>query len=639
LLTNGQNGIDNENIDQYGWIGDSQIARQFPVTTVFQDSFTDEQVIANNLQTLLRLSNIEWQPLKVEVNVAAKDAAFGAVSDGFVFSANKNGETLAYSQRVNDALVGFHSGVQSQKFDDGIRVLGATPDVLTICCNNTTHIATLTSFVNAGVLQSDFVLDHFDEIDTNIGVQDDQTFVEVEQGTYIAVCSDKSVRVWAGDGWSRDFSLQKVGSLINKATVGLSQAVYSNGAYILYIDSNGSGVVDTTLRLSLKRSTGKGWTLYGGDNWVLPNAFGNALFNADSFLVDDGINLNLTFVIDALGKIYWIETFDGPTGSSINGFAIKAYYADKVSGAQPNGFDIKCSAKVKEITGSRESFNIIHQESHSYLRDLVDPLKNIVTPPIVYAALRVDCRAYVDGNLTSIETEGEVNPGDDMQFWYRIEGDRISIEFESNRSGHQLRRNDSRFRVQDILRPLRGPANNVQSTFQDEFQTGLKLWVFTRPSPFLDRVAKSKISTNGVTTVTAPDNRSKGIILNGVGTEPSPYIKVNTVIFDAFTYNVWIKTPTLVGGSEVVLLKVNGVQSLTITLNSANIVETTEFGGSVVIADPSTGSGNVNGWSQLLFVRQASAAIMNVYQNDIFKGTLPVNVPFGGGNLEIGAVT
>jgi len=268
---------------------------------------------------------------------------------------------------------------------------------------------------------------------------------------------------------------------------------------------------------------------------------------------------------------------------------------------------------------------------------LVDPLKNTVTPPITYPAVKVDCRAYVDGLLVPIETEGEVNPGDDMQFWYRVEGSRISIEFETNRSAHQLRRNDSRFRVQDILRPGRTPADNIQGTFQNNFQTGLNLWMFTRPSPLLDRVAKSKISSNGVTLIVGPDARSDGLALTGAIGEPAPYIKANTKVFDAFTYNIWIKTPTLLGVIEVIILKVNGgLQSLTITLNSGNFIETVEFSGNVALDDPSTGSGNVNGWSQLLFVRIAGAAIMNVYQNDVLKGTLPVNTTFGGGDLEIG---
>jgi hypothetical protein len=634
----GQNGVNNEYVDQYGWVGDALIDVNTPGLTMLADEKTDEQVIGNTLTTFLKLSNIEWSPLKVDVTAAAKTSAVGIVSEAFVFCANKNGKTLAYSQRVNDALVGFHAPFQEHEFDDGIRVFGSTPDVLTIACNNTTHIATLTSFVSAGVLQSDFVLDHFDEVDAYIGVQEESTFVEVEQGTYIALCSDKSVRIWEGNGWSRDLALDKVGTLISKATVGLSKAVYSNGAYILWIDTIASGVVNTCLRLSLKRSSGTGWTKYGGANWPPPSTEGIALFNGDNFLTSDGINLNLTYVIDPNDTIYWIDPFNGPEGSSINGIAIESYYADKVSAGDPNGFDIKCTLKVKEITGSMESYHIIHQESHTYMRDLVDPEKN-APPPISYPALKIDARAYVDGFLARVETAGQVNSGDDIQFWYRVEGDRISIEFETNRSGHQMRRNDSRFRVQDILRPGRGMSNTVSETFQSDFQDDLKLWNFTRPEPFLDRVGLSKLSANGKTTVLAPDNRNFGVTLVSTNLLPAPFIKTNTVVFNAFTYNVWIKTPTFTGTSEVILLKINGgAQALTITINSGNFVETVEFGGSVAIDDPSTGPGNVNGWSQLLFVRQANAAIMNVYQNDSLKGTLPVNASFGGGNFEIGDV-
>lgn len=628
----GQEGADNENINQFGWVGDALIDKAVPPNTQLIDNKTSERIQANILTSELRLQNIDWVPLRTVDN-----DLHGSVSEGFVFAATRNGKELVYSQRVLDQLIGYHAGFQSHVFNDGIRVMGSTPDVLTLACNNTTHICSLPSVVNSGVLQSEFVLDHFDEIDTNIGVQDVGSFLEVEQGVYVAICSDKSVRIWQGNGWSADKALDKVGTSINRAIIGKTTAVYSDGAYFLWMDTQNSGFADTCLRLSLKRSSGKGWDFYTGDNWSFPLDQWGA-FNADSFLVAGGINLNLTFVIDRSdNKIYWMETFNGPTGKSINGFDILAYFADKVSSGQPNGYDIKCRVRPREVTGARESFNIIHQESHAYMRDLVDPDRNPIAPPITYSELKVDARAYVDGLLADVETAGEVNPGDDIQFWYKVSGSRIAIEFESNRSGHRLVRNDSRFRVQDILRPGRGPANNVSSTFQSEFQDGLSLWMFTRPSPYLDRISRSKISSNGVTTVTAPDGRSKGVTLTGVGNEPAPYIKENTTVFDAFTYNVWIKTPTLSGNGRAVLLKVNGgAQGLTIYLTDANIISTVEFGGSVSVDDPTTAPGNVNGWSQFIFVRRSGASVMNVYQNDAFKGTLPVNTSFGGGSLEIG---
>jgi hypothetical protein len=638
----GQNGIDNETNEEYGWIGDALIDRVTPTNTQLTDGTADDVVRARILSSELRLTNIGWVPTKADEDLsgASNPGSIGSVNEQFIFTAETNAQNLAYSQRVKDQLVGYHSGIQSHVFNDGIRILGNTPDVLTIVCNKTTHITTLTSVINSGILQSEFVLDHFDDIDKNIGVQDTGSFVEVEQGTYIAICSDRSVRVWDGAGWGSDLALNKVGKdLISKAFVGRSVGVYSDGAYIVWFDSEDTGSVNQCLRLSVKRSSGKGWTRYTGANWVLPiNRVG--VFTGDSFLVDDGIGVNFTFAIDAVdNKIYWIEPFIGPEGATINGFEVLPYYADKVSSASPNGFSIECRFKPRETTGARESFNIIHQESHAYMRDTVDPTETDEEIPITYPELKVDARAFVDGKLSSVETEGQVNPGDDIQFWYRISGSRIAIEFFSNRSGHRVVKNDTRFRVQDILRPGRAPSDNVSVDFQDDFQTGLNLWVFSRPAPFRDRVQLKNLSANGKSTIPGPDARSKGVRLASTTNQPIPYIKPNTTVFDAFTFSLWTKTVELLTAPSAILLKINGASGnsdLTITITPASSISTVEFGGAVAANDPDTAPGNLNGWSQFIFVREAGDTIMNVYQNDALIGTLPVNTGFGGGQIQIG---
>jgi len=630
----GQEGNNNEFSEQFGWVGDKGIVLNNPAITQLNDRMLDENVSSNFFTVNFKLTNINWVPFRFD----NADSLTARVSDAFIFIASKNGEEVRYNQTAKQINIGFHFGGQAQRFNDGVNILADTPDVLTIACNNSTWICSLKSTISSGGIQTEHILDSWDEIDEDIGVQDIGSFIEVQEGAYIAICSDRSVRSWQGNGWSKDLALNTVGKMfIARAVVGRTTAVFTDdGAYIIWMDTNNVGYPDTCLRFSVKRSEGKGWTTYTGAKWIYPPSKWGA-FRADDFLTTGGQGIDFTFVIDRVtNKIFWIETFNGPNGKSINGFGVLTYYADKVSLAAPDGFDIKCRVRHKEITGSRESFNIIHQESHAYLRDLTDPLKNPASQPISYPALKVDARAFVDGLLADVETAGAVEPGDDIQFWYRVEGSRVAIEFETNRSGHQIRRLDSRFRVQDILRPGRTPSENVSVTFQEDFQSGLKLWMFTRPSPYLDRVALQKISGNGVSTVLGPDKRNLGLNLNGNSTSPAPYIKSNTVVFDAFTYNIWIKTPVLSANAKAILLKINGIQPLTLILSQANIISSIEFGGAVTVNDPTTGAGNVNGWSQFIFVRVASAAIMNVYQNNTLKGTLPVNAAFGGGNIEIG---
>jgi len=627
----GQNGLDNENDEQFAWIGDAWINPALPGGTTLNDTLTDDELEPRLRDPLTSLTTIAMSPLA--------SGEIGEVTEGFVFAADANGEDLNYSQRVDDTKIGFHNpGFQTKKFSDGIRILAGTPDILSIICNRSTHVTTLTAFSErGGIFEAVIVLDHFDKIDTQIGVKDVGSFAEVARGTYVALCSDKSVRIWDGSGWSQDIAHDRVESIIDQAIEGHTVSVYYDGAYFLWLDLEDSGYPDTCLRLSLKRESGKGWTEYTGASWVFPPTQWGA-FVSDNFETANGQDLDFMMVFDrAEDKVYWVETYDGPAGKTIGGYNLRKYYADKVASGNPNGTDILCRHKIKEQTGSQESFNLIHQQSHAYMRDLVDADKYTPGPPITYGTLKIDARAYVDGLLVSEETAGQVDPGDDIEFWYRVEGSRISIEFEASRSGHQIRGTDTRFRVQDILRPLKGASENIAATFQDEFQTSLKLWAFTRPLVWIERTANTRLSANNQTTVVGPDGRNDGLILTSDYTIGVPYSKADTTIYNAFTFNAWIKSPTLTSTAKVVIFKLNGTNSLTVTLDQSNNLSTVEFGGLLAMGDISSAAGNVSGWSQLIIVRQAGASTFNVYLNDTLKGTLPISgTAFGGVSIQLG---
>jgi len=634
----GQEGFNDVNFSQFVLVAEREVDRVTPTNPVATDNISDVIVKSRFGNSVFALPNTGW--------TALPNGQVGEVSENFVFAAPDNDEKLSYSQRIpGDRVVGFHNaGFQFHEFDDGIRILAATADILTTIQNRHTHISALTSIIDNFVFESNITLTHFAETDSQIGVKDTGSFAKIGLNSYIARCSDGSVRIFDGAGWSRDLTVDTIGSDILKAKEGVSVGIYYNGVYFLwYTKDDNKTVPDICARLSVQRETGKGWTFFTGADWIFPPSQRGA-FIGDNFLTASGIGLDFLFVIDDTdNKIFWIETFDGPSNKTINTFAIREFFADKVSSASPNGTDIVCRVRHKEVTGSSESFNIIHQESHAYMRDLADTTENADAPATTIPALSVDARAFVDGKLVKVETAGKVSPGDDIQFWYRVEGSRISIEFETNRSAHQLTRLDGRFRVQDILRPNQGPNQTIAATFQRDFQQNLTQWVFTRPLPFLNRVSQEIFSANRSITQDGPDNRSAAVSLNFQGTFTNPYIATSTKVYDdAFTTSFFIKDPDF-GSGSMIIFKINGAggnPDFTIEFTSLTNLRITKTAVTNVTIDDISGTTNtINGYHHFVLVRAAGSSIMNVYQNDVLKSSPTISGAFGGGNVEYGSVS
>lgn len=634
----GQEGFNDTNFSQFVLVAETKVNRAIPTDTSSSDNITDAIVKARFGNPVFALPNTGW--------TALPNGQVGEVTENFVFAAPDNDEKLSYSQRTpGDRVVGFHNaGFQFHEFDDGIKILTATADILTTIQNRHTHISALTSIIDNFIFESNITLTHFAETDSQIGVRDVGSFAKIGLNSYIARCSDGSVRIFDGAGWGRDLTIDTIATDILKAKEGVSVGIYYNGVYLLwYTKDDNKTVPDTCARYSVQRETGKGWTFFTGADWIFPPSQRGA-FIGDNFLTASGIGLDFLFVIDDTdNKIFWIETFDGPSNKTINTFAIRQFFADKVSSGSPNGTDIVCRVRHREITGAQESFNIIHQESHAYMRDLADTTENTDAPATTIPALSVDARAFVDGKLVKIETAGKVSPGDDIQFWYRVNGSRIAIEFESNRSAHQLTKLDSRFRVQDILRPNQGPNTTIAATFQRDFQQNLEQWVFTRPLPFLNRATQQKFSANRSITQNGPDNRSSAIRLNLSGNFTNPYIAPSTKVYmDAFTTSFFVKDP-IFSAEDMIIFKINaggGNPEFILEFTSVTNMKITKSGTTNVTVDDISGTTDtINGYHHFVLVRASGSSIMKVYQNDVLKASPTISGTFGGGNVEYGSVS
>tara|TARA_R100000750_G_scaffold6047_2_gene4730 strand:- start:17069 stop:19813 length:2745 start_codon:yes stop_codon:yes gene_type:complete len=636
----GINGKNNLSLEQFAFSAESIVDHNFLLGNTVNIALSDTQVDSRTTASSLTLKNPDFIPLP--------SGDLFEVTPGFLFSATSQKKVLSYSQRVpDDSISGFHNpALQFHEFDDGITVIAGTPDFLSTMTNRTSNYATLTAHNNFSINESIIVLSHFANTDDTFGVTDPKSFVKMEEGSYISICSDKSVRVWDGNGWSRDVAEDRVRSIIERIEEGTTIGGYYRGAYFIWfkVDDAVSGN-NVCMRFSATRESGKGWTFYTGDDWSFP---GNeaGVFKGGNFLDTAQPDLEFFFIVDASDdKIYWMETFDGPDGLSINSFQIGKYWADKVSSISPNGTDIICKIRTRDVTGSRESFNLKHSESHAYLRDLVGalPSTSIPTPPdtgIVYPELLVDAIAFVDGVQVPTETTGRVKTDGDIQFWRRVEGSRIAIEFQTSRSGHRLVGIDSRFRVQDIQRPNRGPSTTVAADFQSEMLANLQEHHFSRPRLFVDRTRQTVMPNGKIATQIGPDGRNDAIQI-GVNDAPFERFKFanSTVYTDEFTIMFMVGDVSFSGSADTVIAKFQdsaGVDNFTLVAEDATTMSIVEGSGTVTV-DSVMDSGPINGYHHMVLVRTTGDDV-RLYQNNELKGTLTFSGAFGGGFFQVGAV-
>ncbi len=630
----GVNGLDDLNNNNYVWIADVPVSSTSPYSDVTTEAQLDSRLVGGGYL----YDTWGWEPLP--------SGDVGEITDAFLFTATRGNEYLYYNQLEDIEHIGYYApAFQYKKFEDQINILAGTPDILTIACESSTHICSLNLWTNPfgedGVAIT-FVaaLSHFTPIDRTIGVKDYGSFAEVEQGTYIAVCSDKSVRIWEGAGWGDDLSKDKVNDIIKKVVEGVSVGFYYKGAYLLwYTDDITATPANATptkcIRLSLKKASGRGWTKYTGTDWPLPPPLtGVYVYNNKDSSAYNGDDL--LFVVDVTDEErYWIETFDGSTNmktqDNTSSFPIKKYFGDKMSDAAPTGAGTEIIPKFRgaDVTGSRESFNILHSESHIYMRD--------VTAPVTRATLAIDALAYVDNSSTPTETVGRVSAGNDIQFWRRVEGSRIAIEYEFNRSGIIITGTDTRYRVQDIKRKSKSAVQAVAGTFQNEWASDLLHWVFTRPKALIDRVTGKTFTSNGSSTETSPDSRSKGV---KVGDAQNAYVlydktaaitNLEKTVGD-FTINFWCKDPTYTTGECLVLtLSRNDDNDFKIIfLDTDNI----RLRDNVTNHDISITAIDDGEWHNFIIVR--SGTTVSVYQNNVDKGTATIATALDYYKAELG---
>ena len=261
--------------------------------------------------------------------------------------------------------------------------------------------------------------------------------------------------------------------------------------YSVYKDVPPSFLI--SYRYGDKATEGYGFSKNTGDYWPNPYDYVRPLTVRDS---NGQRRLLLLSRDDA--KIYWMDTHDGPPGTSMS-----KVWQDRCDTNGDNGADISPVVKFREDRGSREHYFIEHLKTYLALR----PEDESDGYP---SGLEVNLDIYKDG-APSTETAGADDITKDGEIVYdrRVIGHRIQTKVTFNRSKLELL---GRFHDYVAKDEISAPSDHKpnETTYQASL-AGAALWISRGSNLLFDRVGQSTLSGAGSAT-TGPDGKTNSAL-------------------------------------------------------------------------------------------------------------------------------
>lgn len=500
------------------WVAD--VLREDVVSGAgFSDTLSDKSIQDTGI--ILQTQGYEPMP----------SGSCGAIAGGWMFVSDRT-NTVSENYLNYCAIaqfpenIGYHfRDIQKWRFNQGIRALRATSDILSIFCESSTHICNMTSYVaSASNLQAVPFLNYFNEVDGSIGIKDWETLDAIDKNTFIAVCSDNTVRVWDTTKWGDDLAYEKCSSEIRQIVPASvenyeqgSIGRYWNGAYYLYYSKDLTDTAPThCLRYGFGKKAGFGWTFY--EETPMPN------FKRGVCVANHSQGVSRLLVLRASnGKFYWVETFKpfvGATDTTDIGLGPASHQMDRVEKdfvqyENDTGDEIASSWKFRELIANSESDFLVHDETFHRWRKF-DPAAGY------NPNMSVSMSAYKDGSLTAWETITEQPKSGSLKFQKEVAARRIQLEVSTDAAGWKYVGIESNFRSLDKIKmDVAGDVSSSDSTvsypqFQQYLSTDLDFWL-TRRDAGLDRATGVQMTeaTAGQPTLSevGPDGKTDSAYL------------------------------------------------------------------------------------------------------------------------------
>jgi hypothetical protein len=380
----------------------------------------------------------------------------------------------------------------------------------------------------------------------------------------------------------------------------------------------------------VRKRAGFGWSPY--TSWAkLPFKRGAAVI-IDSFGIQRLIAITQaatsgSYVAD---RMYWLESYDlysGATEQSGNQAERKDVDA-YVYGSSSSGAEIVPLIRFREFIASKESIDILHQESHFYWRPQVEA-------DGFRSGFSVTVKAYKNGSTTAQETLLAQPRTGDIRFTQEVFGHRIQLEVAANRGACRLVGTDSLCRALDRPNYLTAGANETSESSESypHWQkalagnpSGLVHWI-TRRDYLWDRAKGVKWTASGsITQNQGPDGKASSLAFDSSSLSvPSTY--TYGVDF-AFIFSVKGGAST---SDYFFQLAAGGVGSLFRVRFYPN-----GDGDGIEVA------GNLIGLTRTVwdtFFIYRSGTTVRVMQNGVSIGTFTSATVYGGGALTLGFAT
>lgn len=600
------NGVDpitreGNNRELYVWVGDTDISK-----LTFTDNIPDATLRARFENGNFSLRTRFWSPLPV--------GELGCIGGSFFTKALRGASTIYYCQLARPEYIGYYNpAVQFMKTDDAIQSIEKVDNQLLICCTRSTYLLDTTIFSDTGVIEPLFVLRGPQRVSKQIGVSDYGSIAHIGENAIIAHCSDHTIRIFSGGAWGQeDLAGNKVSHIIEAIVAPGSVGGFCSGAYFLWYRTTGS-TNTACLRLGFGGRAGKGWSKCAGANFPMPPLY------VGTYLITDANNVQRLLVYNPTsGGSYWVDSFTN------NG--LTKIFKDNLNADGSGGASFTPKFRPRELIGRTEGDEVAHEESHIYLRPFGSAYVSGMTMTV---------RVYVDGSATAADSITSASlTGGDLQFWKRILGNHIQLEYEFSESGQIITSHDTLYQIFDRKAIGDGPAESTEAANQLALATDLRRWV-TRTKKLKDRAYAANFSASSPAPAfsTGPDSKEYGLnFLSAAYQMFSPDdggdFGSGSYGYNLFTMMFFIKGAAFTAGPITIEAQTGATATgaMSVQFTSNTNLRVFMFATNYDVTVDTIASG----WHHFALVR-SSATVVSVYQNGVLKGTFNPGAGLIGG--------
>ena len=421
----------------------------------------------------------------------------GELANNFMVVSPLNSRQIMYSQMPTDGhyITGYYSA--NDQFSDSVRDnvlnLKSINGRLVAQCQHSHWGLTLSQYGEIDMLtgQTIFTLPIFSIIDYKGYVPGGTR--DIDLGSSLVFCNDGSMHLF--DGSSFDATNQAYGACW-KALRQFYQRVITSYDRVAGLQIFGTSVVTTDtanainwqtgecFALSVSSMQGTGWRRYSGSDMVFPEP------NTEGMIIPDQYGNLLSLMLDEKTGRWWqISTYNGPINSGL-----VATYKDKW------GASIQAAYHSPEHTGTLESYQIEHLESHAYTRP-IDPVAGYMENFSISAEIYADGQSFFNAITQDIPITG------DTTFDRQTLGNRISVRYIFSESGFQMVSSDHFYDSRDrsnTTAPDQGP--NQEQVYQNNYSQG-NVWLTRGLNQLMNR-QNGIPATGNFTPTDGPDGVS-----------------------------------------------------------------------------------------------------------------------------------